>query len=352
MKNLKLIAISFILLCTCYSCEKEEPFSYEEDVQIESTSLISQKIIKNGEPGFILESRNTEMGGFANHEVVLFKGKIWSIGGDNSGTPPYTPGSDIWSSSDGINWDFVRNNAFPARQNHSVLVYKNKVWVIGGVDDLGNELNDIWNSNDGINWRRISRWTSIGSIANNSSVIFKDRIYIFIGSGEVTTKVWSSSDGSIWRLETSNAFPVRNYTRAIAFKDYLYVVGGLDRDSGSYSNDVWASHDGIFWRKNLPGPSPDPSQERIFSPRIEHTMTEYNGRVWIIGGKEEGNNFSNEIWSTSNMKYWKKHRNLPKSATLSSHASLLYGDELWILGGYHQQSDRSSVLSSSIWSMR
>lgn len=352
MKNLKFIAITLILLCISYSCEKEELIIIEDETQIESTSLKGSKIIKNREPSFILESRNPEMGGFANQEMVLFKGKVWLIGGENSDTPPYTPGSHIWSSTDGTTWNFIRNNAFPVRRGHSVLVYKNKLWVIGGVDNMGNELNDIWNSSDGINWRRISRWTSIGSIANNSSVVFKDRIYVFVGSGEVNTKVWSSNDGSIWRLETSNAFPVRNYTRTIVFNDNLYVVGGWDRDSGSYSNDVWSSHDGRLWRKNLPGPSANPAQERIFSPRIEHTMTEYNGSVWVIGGQEEGLHFSNEIWSTTDMKYWKKHVNLPKSAPLSSHASLLYNDALWVFGGYHQQSDRSAVLSSYIWSMR
>ncbi len=350
--TIKILAIGlFAFALTLESCEKEILVPDSEKNQLEETNLIGKKKLNKSEPVFSLESKRHKMGGFADHEMALFKGKVWSVGGDNSNSPPFTSSSDIWSSNDGVNWNFVDSNLFPARNNHSLLVYKKKLWVIGGMDASGNALNDIWNTSNGVDWHRVSRFTPISILSKNSSVVFNDRIYVFSGDSEVTTKVWSSSDGASWRLETSNAYPVRNYTRTIVFNDHIYVVGGWDRDSGRYSNDVWASYDGINWHKNTPGPSSYPGQERIFSPRIEHTMTEYNGKVWVIGGMDQDSKFSNEIWSTTNMKYWKKHTTLPKAASLSHHASLQFKNSLWIFGGYHQASDRSAVLSSHIWSM-
>ncbi len=350
MKILNSIA-AIALILIIFSCQKEELFIVQEK-STDSTTALTGRPSFFARSGFRLEAKTTEMGGFSNNAMVVFKKGVWAVGGSNTNTPPYTPGSDVWSSSDGKNWKLVQSNLFSSRSEHSLLVYKNKMWVIGGFDASGNVLNDIWNSSNGVDWQRVARFTNIGDIGNNSSVIFRDRIYVFIGDGQTSTKVWSTSDGVAWRLESSGAFPVRNYTQTIVFKNQLYVVGGWDRDNGTYSNDVWASHDGRSWRRNIPGPSSIFGAERIFSPRIEHTITEYNGKVWVIGGKDIENNYSSEMWHTTNMKYWTKCEVSNKIGPLKSHSNLLFKDKLWLFGGYKQASDRSAVLREKIWSFQ
>ncbi len=344
-------SILVLLLIVLASCEKDELVFKANESQIESAHLKGPKTDKGHGPHYTLESRFHKMGGFANNAMVVFKGNIWSVGGNNAYSPLYLPGSDIWWSKNGKNWTFVKRNVFTERSGHSLLVYKNKLWVIGGVDSAGTVLNDIWNSSNGVDWQRVNRFTPIGEIGNNSSVVFKDRIFVFIGNGQTSTKVWSSSDGVAWRLESSGAFPVRNYTRTIVFKNHLYVVGGWDRDSGVYSNDVWASHDGRSWHRNIPGPSSIAGAERIFSPRIGHTMTVFNGKVWVIGGMDQDNIFSSEVWTTTNMKYWQKQEINPRIGPLKGHSSIVFDDGLWLFGGYRQASDLSSTTSSHIWSL-
>ena len=45
----------------------------------------------------------------------------------------------MWYSTDGINWEQATRsiNVFPARKEHTSLVYDDKMWVIGGTDNAG-----------------------------------------------------------------------------------------------------------------------------------------------------------------------------------------------------------------------
>ncbi|NUM36764.1 MAG: hypothetical protein HUU50_19650 [Candidatus Brocadiae bacterium] len=84
------------------------------------------------------------------HTSVVFDDKIWIIGGDD------TNGSylnDVWSSSDGINWTQVTAHAsWPARQQHTSVLFDDKIWIIGGSDGVTTRLNDVWYSSDGVNY--------------------------------------------------------------------------------------------------------------------------------------------------------------------------------------------------------
>jgi hypothetical protein len=43
--------------------------------------------------------------------------------------------NDIWTSDDGANWTRVVEHAeWPARAGHSLEVFQNKLWLIGGVN--------------------------------------------------------------------------------------------------------------------------------------------------------------------------------------------------------------------------
>jgi hypothetical protein len=106
----------------------------------------------------------------AGHTSVVFpdpndnnKLKMWVIGGSSAPqtTPPSEidmPQNDVWSSSDGINWMLATSvAAFPARMQHTSVVFADRMWVIGGKE--GSPANpeylwDSWFSSDGVNWRQ------------------------------------------------------------------------------------------------------------------------------------------------------------------------------------------------------
>ncbi|MDI6840684.1 MAG: hypothetical protein QMD71_07550 [bacterium] len=89
------------------------------------------------------------------HSTVVFDGKIWVTGGVWPSIPIYF--SDVWNSTDGINWVCVVDSAaWGPRCGHISVAFDNKMWVLGGGDATSVYLNDVWYSEiEGIAEREI-----------------------------------------------------------------------------------------------------------------------------------------------------------------------------------------------------
>jgi len=350
MKAIKLVSI-FLVLGLLGSCEKEELPS----IQNENESVNSPKKIKansfissNDNLNFTLQSSSNNMGGFAGQSMTQFKGNLWLVGGDNNHTAPWSSSSQVWASRNGTDWKLITKSPFAERRNHSLIVYKNKLWLIGGIKNNGEILSDIWNSSDGINWNQVNSLNPLQDIGQNSSVVFNERLFVFRGNGTENQEVWSSSNGSNWRLETDNAFPVRSHYKTLLFNGSIYVIGGWLR-GGLHTNEIWASRNGRNWYKKSPASD-------IFAPRIDHSVTVYKGKVWVIGGQTSntsGNRiFHGDIWYSDNMKYWTRYENRhPFQEGLHSHVILPYENKLWVFGGYNPDSSMADIITENIWSI-
>jgi len=92
-------------------------------------------------PEWKLATDNARFPGRSGHKCLLFKNKLWIIGGWNGKKVL----GDIWFSNDGIDWKCALKSApFPPRAAHSALVYKNKIWVIGGLNfDRDMDIRDM-----------------------------------------------------------------------------------------------------------------------------------------------------------------------------------------------------------------
>jgi len=49
-------------------------------------------------------------------------------------------------------WRKVGNGPFRARDEHTLLVFKDKMWLLGGWIGGDNHVPEVWNTSDGINW--------------------------------------------------------------------------------------------------------------------------------------------------------------------------------------------------------
>jgi hypothetical protein len=93
---------------------------------------------------------------------VSYKGRIWKICGgiyDDTSLANRTYPKEIFSSADGITW--VQEGIFPGsgRQYHQTIVWKDKIWVIGGffgTSSPGDNLGDTWYSTNGIDWTQLT----------------------------------------------------------------------------------------------------------------------------------------------------------------------------------------------------
>jgi hypothetical protein len=111
--------------------------------------------------------------------------------------------------------------------------------------------------------------------------------------------VWSSSDGAIWELAIEEApFGKRNFHQAMAFKDKLWVIGGIDEDengNAQFKNDVWSSTDGINWELEI--------ENALFSPRGFHKALIFDNKIWVIGGGGDTGSV-NDIWYSEDGMEW------------------------------------------------
>jgi hypothetical protein len=155
---------------------------------------------------------------------------MWVMGGGNR--------NDVWYSSDGVNWTCATQSAgWPSRDNHTSLVFDNKMWVMGG-----SNRDDVWYSSDGINWTcaTTSAWY-YGGRYGHTSVVFDNKMWV-LGGSYPGSDVWYSSDGADWTEATSYAeWTARLNHTSVIFKGMMWVLGGFDRDYNTRRNDVWYS---------------------------------------------------------------------------------------------------------------
>ncbi|MFC1503954.1 hypothetical protein ACFL6D_00900 [Spirochaetota bacterium] len=173
--------------------------------------------------------------------------------------------NDVWHSSDGTNWDLATDNAaFSPRENHSSVVYDNKMWVIGGYYSNGGGeqfYNDVWYSDDGISWIQLSSNAGFEKRKEHSSVVYDDKIFVIggIGSG-------SSLYNDVWYLRyklPKNAqqviSPDQNSWELISFYVYPYITAansiftGIDQSVYVYTWDPAQEYDDYFMKYVVPG---------------------------------------------------------------------------------------------------
>lgn len=318
-------------------------------------------------------SENTTRFSFRRkHQSVFFKDKFWVIGGYDGVNK-----NDVWSSPDGIKWTQVKahkdnptasDKQFSPRVNHQVVVYDDKLWLIGGRDSSGRK-NDTWTSADGISWTQKPFSGPIFSARDSHQVVvFKNKIWVIggvVGNStlSVSNEVWYSTDGVDWRSSTptiSGTFPRRFNFQAVVINfngtEKLWLIGGSSTLSGAgqYRNDVLSSTDGSAWVSVMTDQASPGSAQ--FSQRYNHQVVAFNNKLWLIGGLASGtNNRLNDVWSSTGGSSWSKS---PSSGIgerftgRDSHQALVAEingtKRLYVIGGYAKYSN-TKINKNDVW---
>jgi N-acetylneuraminic acid mutarotase len=263
------------------------------------------------------------------HTSVVLGGRIWVIGGTQSGLPVVV--NDVWYSSDGSHWTSATlSAAWSPRLGHTSVVYNGKIWVIGGLEgDPTRDLkNDVWSSSDGISWASATLSAPWSPRDGHASVVFDGKMWVMGGVVDTypysKNDVWYSSDGAHWTSATLSAkWPPRSWHSSTVHDGKMWVIGGSDVGTG----DVWYSTDGVTWTSaTLSAP---------WGPRSGHTVVAYDGRIWLIGGTQPGHGTTKEVWCSSDGKNWTLVTNSAPWGDRCNHTSVLHNERIWLLGGYY-----------------
>jgi hypothetical protein len=287
--------------------------------------------------------------------LLTFDNKLWLLGGWNSSTTvfPLTTTNEVWNSSDGAHWNLVKPNTFgtvafnaatdwEGRHMAGWAVFDNKMWIVGGDSNQCQYEPDVWNSSDGVHWTQVTAATPWGNRVLFYTVVFDGKIWVMGGQTLVLADcpgypqpetfyndIWNSSDGANWTQVTPNGTiwnPRGVICGAVVFNGRMWVIGGGTYGTPQYLyNDVWSSPDGVNWTQV--------AAKTPWVPRIYHSITVYDGRMWVIAGDAgNGNGDIEDSWSSADGVTWKAVANVP---WLARHAQsvAVYNGAIWMTGG-------------------
>jgi hypothetical protein len=178
-----------------------------------------------------------------------------------------------------------------------------------------------------------------------------------------TTEVWSTADGTSWRLERPHGdtqFERRHSHNTMLWHDALWMIGG-DFHQGKENHDVVTSDDGVHWRVVLgPGAAQDPPWSR----RVLQVSGVYDGKLWTTGGQDVNGVlddviFHNDVWNTDDGEHWVQvAADAPASDTRWAGCGVNDGlvefhGELWLVGCARERADAvGHSMSHEVWSTR
>jgi hypothetical protein len=231
----------------------------------------------------------------------------------------------------------------PPRKGHAMVRFKESLYIIGG------NRCDIWKTSDLKEWQQVTDSAEFGSRYGHSVTVFKGNMFVIGGKKSEDTfasDIWQSSDGSTWRKVLGADFLRRNYHTVTEFNNRLWMIGGLGESQyESCLNDVWSSEDGRTWR-----PEADAAP---FSRRYGHGAYVVNNSLFVTGGMYDGftgSKYLYDAWSSPDGINWTL-----ASEKMFNHDSLFFtyvqnGKRLWALGDFCKNSDKNkpfSVISTS-----
>ncbi len=180
--------------------------------------------------------------------AVVYNNKMWIFGGSDGSALK----NDVWYSTDGINWtQATASAAWEARSGLATTVYNNKIWLAGGHGSgggpYGTYYDDIWYSTDGINWTRATASATGSPRDMQAVVVYSDKMWMMGGynnSEYYKNDIWYSSDGANWTQSTANAaWSKRMGFAGLVLNNKIWVMGGysLSTCTNNFCNDVWSS---------------------------------------------------------------------------------------------------------------
>jgi len=191
-------------------------------------------------------------------------------------------------------------------------------------DDKDNENPEVT-----LNFNQESAQDQIGDFADNAMVIFDSKVWSVAGIQNNTSNnfhhdVWFSNNGSTW-VSIPDDFSIgRRGTTLTNFNNKLWVIGGEDND-GNALGDIWSSNDGENWTLEV--------NSADFGNIQFHSTVVFNDKMYVIFGNNTTN--KTEVWSTSNGTSWTQNTANAADAFFGrgGHKSLVFNNAIYVIGG-------------------
>lgn len=283
--------------------------------------------------------------------LVPFQGKLWLIGGTGSSNLY----KDIWSSSDGLNWNRVIDS-IPLPESYigyKAVVFQNKIWLLGNHYVMDHYEAFLYTTGDGLIWTRVSDSLPIVQRFGCSFAVYADRLWILDGA-DLPAKldfsdIESSPDGLVW---TPSALPgyQGSYDEGVAsFAGSLWRIGGGSGVTNTFLHDVWKTSDGKTWER-----AADSSELLL---RYGHILVASPSRLFSLGGFKAVRNAdhlydytdaSDELWASTDGTDWALVDSHAPFGKRNQYSAAYLNGRIWVIGGSLPNSGNSL---NDVWYM-
>lgn len=220
-------------------------------------------------------------------DYVQFNDAILGLGHFEGNIEQFTFKPEIYKTNDFKNWTTIsKQSNLPKRFFYHPFVFDNKIWIIGG-EDKDTKYSDIWNSTDGINWTQQKKDLPFGKRSGSQIVLLNGKLYL------LDNDVWVSTDALNWELVTNEIVKgeqIFGYSAQV-FDSKIWLLG-CNRN-GQFSSQVLFSADGKNWQ----------TQNAPWLPRGGIAATVHKNKIYMTGGKYGGTpnhpdfRYDNDVWT-------------------------------------------------------
>lgn len=321
MKTIKLLAILYLAFHFT-SCQKE---NLEPELSATLNTNSSVKLSFNNCPSISSHPlMNIIRPMFYKSATTVFQNDLWRVASYETDTMQVT----ISRSTDGISWNEITvlpDNYAPGHLQ--LVVFGEELWLLGNRAPEDRFSDPLFKSIDGITWTKVVG--PFASRAPRNIFVFRNRLYVQTSDGSILF----TENGVKW-VGVTHFLPnaLSRNSKIIVFKDAIYAFtrGYYDfRSRRAIPVEIWKSKNVRDWEL-LPNTNP------FFSPRGGYSVTAYNGKIWVIGGSyysSTSNITYNEIWSTSDVKTWKKCSHMKPIEPMKLQSATVFENKLWLFNG-------------------
>ena len=218
--------------------------------------------------------------------------------------------------------------SYPYRTTYTSLYFNNTFFIINGYGDASYR-GDVWTSrNYGKTWLLENNLTGTGfERSGHSSVIFDDKMWVIGGHyNDVPLKeVYSSIDGTIWNEASfKDTFTSRYDHTSVVFNNKIWVIGGYG--DGEFVDNIasWTGNPDDAWITEAT------AAQTPFNGLRAHSSVVYDNQIWVIGGLNQ-QGYQDNVWVTSDGMTWKTGVPFPQG--FAHHKSVVFDDKIWVVGG-------------------
>ena len=165
----------------------------------------------------------------------------------------------------------------------------------------------------------------MGDFACNAMALHTGKVWSVGGensysSPDFNSDVWNSANGVAW-VSVANIVGERCGHTLTTFNGKLWLIGG-EKNDGDWLGDIWYSTDGSEWI--------NPFLTAPFGEVAFHNTIVFNGKMYVIAGDRDTEN--TKVWSSPDGENWTTETTNAFSARVSQKA-VVFNGAMYVIGG-------------------